>query len=562
MIRYDDDPFYQGGDPSDPPGTTPIDERQRYNLQNQSWGLPRKDKTGVLTDPIKIFNDFYPNQTPSNSEVVWTGLQYQPVVGGADPYERIFPNLYRELLGNSPIAPKGFYIIDLLDRGASREAAFATNYANSYGALTTATFTTVEDGTNGGPTVVAEFAGRTFYAGFSGNLVDPDARSPNLTNYVVFSRLVRNSTDLGKCYQEGDPTSRDASDIIDSDGGYLQISGANEIIGLKSNRTSLLVFSNNGVWAVSGKGESGFTATGYSVSKLTEFGCISPESIIVDGERVIFWGEEGIYVITRDKFAQYNVESMTQTTIQSLYDEIPIASKRLCKGVYNSLSKKISWLYKEGTLFTSSSVTKELTFDTTLNCFSINRISRAADNSHEVFDLYFDKDIQFIFAKKVGSDSFFAFSNYNEVTFKDWKQYDGVGVDAKAFLLTGSQIAGDSAIVKQNPYIVMHFRKTETETDASGVPLHQSGCLFRTQWDWSTGAQSNKFSALSQAYRYRRAYYAALPDTTYDNGFETVTTKNKVRGRGRSFALYIETEPTKDCDFLGWNLTINGNALA
>ncbi len=561
-MRPDDDPFDQGGDPTDPPGTTPINPLQRYNLQNQSWGLPRKDKTGTLTDPIKIFNDFYPNQIPSNSEVVWTGLQYQPVVGAADPYERIFPNLYRELLGNSPIAPKGFYIIDLLKRGDSREAEFALNYQRSYGALTTATLTTVEDRTTGGPSVCAQFAGRIFYAGFNGTVVGGDDRSPNLTNFIAFSQLVKSAPEIYKCYQEGDPTSRDASDIIDSDGGTIRIAGANKIVGMVSNRTSLIVFADNGVWSISGATDAGFTATAYTVSQLTEYGCTSPRSIVVDGERIMFWGVEGIYVITRDKFAQYNIESMTQTTIQSFYDSIPIETINNCRGVYDNLTKKISWLFREGVWF-GDSLTRELVYDTTLNCFSLNRISQTADSSIEVVDVFFDDGRQFL-AIRTPDDSVTQFvrAEYRDEEFRDWKTHDSVGVDAKAYVFTGSQIAGDSAVAKQTPYLVLHFRKTEFETNELGVPLNQSGALFRTQWDWSTSAASNKFSALSQGYRYRQAYFAALPDTTYDNGFETVTTKNKVRGRGKAFALYLETEPYKDCNFLGWNITINGNALA
>lgn len=559
-MRYDDDPFYRGGDPDDPPGTTPINPLQRYNLQNQSWGLPRKDKAGVLTDPIKIYNDFYPNQTPSNSEVVWTGLQYQPVVSGADPYERIFPNLYRELLGNSPIAPKGFYIIELLSRGFSRIEAFEQNYDNSNGVLSVPTLSTVEDRTTGGASVVAQFAGRVFFAGFNGTVVGGDARSPNLINYVAFSQLVKSAPDITKCYQDGDPTSRDASDIIDSDGGYIRISGANRILAMVSNRTSLLVFADNGVWSISGATDAGFTATAYTVSRLTEYGCVSANSIVVDGDQIMYWGEEGIYKVSRDKFAQYMVQSMTQVTIQSLYDNISFEAKSRCKGLYNSLTKCISWLYKEGTVMSGTSVTKELVFDTTLNSFSINRISRTPDNKIEVVGSFFQDDLTFIYIRNSGASSYFGFAKYKDETFKDWKTHDGVGVDAKAFMLTGSQIAGDSAIHKQTPYLVLHFRKTESEADDEGNPLNQSGCLYRTQWDWATGSQSNKFSALSQGYRYRRAFFT--DDNTYDNGFETVVTKNKVRGRGRAFALYIETEPEKDCNFLGWNITINGNAIA
>jgi hypothetical protein len=91
--------------------------------------------------------------------------------------------------------------------------------------------------------------------------------------------------------------------------------------------------------------------------------------------------------------------------------------------------------------------------------------------------------------------------------------------------------------------------------------LKQSSCKVRTQWDWANTANSKKWSSLFQAYRIRRPLLVSGGED-YDTGFETVVTKNKIRGRGRAFALYLETEPGKDCNILGWNLTVNGNELA
>jgi hypothetical protein len=552
---YEDDPFYRTAVPY----TTDILNLHRYNLQNQSWALPRKDKNGLLSDPIALYSTEYPNKYPSNSEVVWTGLQFQPVVDGDDPYERIFPSLYQEVANTSPTAAKGFYKIDLINRGASRIAEFENNYSNSGSVLLVPTFTTVDDISDGGASIVTEYAGRVWFTGFSGGVTDGDARSPNLSNYIAFSQLVKNSRDIVKCYQEGDPTSRDSSDVVDSDGGFLKIAGAKRILAIRSIRTHLIVFADNGVWAISGNTDMGFTATGYGVSKITESGCISAESVVVEGENVLYWSDEGIYTISRDKFAQLAPSNITQTTIQTLYDDIPLEVKRKCRGVYDKLSKRVVWLYKTGTVFTSDSVTQEITLDTSLSSFSQNRVMNLDDFSHEVVEPFYNRGLKYVFAKKAGTACTFSTCAYNNTSFLDWESVDDEGVDAFAYLLTGSQIAGDSSIPKQITYLFLHFEKTESATDAFGVPLNQSGCLFRTQWDWAGGSQSNKFGSLAQGYRYRRAYFAALPDTAYDNGFEVVTSKNKVRGRGKAFALYLETEPLKDCIILGWNLTINGN---
>lgn len=556
-VAYETDVYYRGAESL----------KHDYNLRNQSWGLPRRVGTSQsLSDPITAYINHYSKQ-PSNSETVWAGLQYQPVVAGADPYERIYPNLYAEVLGAGAQAAKGFFIIDALNRGASRSAQI-NHVASTVGApLRHTYFETNADKTLGGPSVVSDFAGRVFYAGFSGDVLEPDARSPNLGNYLLFSQLVKNKADIAKCYQEGDPTTREGSDVVDTDGGWLRISEAKQIIGLHNMSTHLVVFASNGVWAVSGGGESGFSATNFKVNKISSYGTNSPNAIVNYGGSVVYWGDGGIYLVSTDKFAQLVVNSLSQTTIQTYYNNIPQVSKEKCAGVYDEDRKRIIWFYRENGAFTENSVMKELILDQTLNCFYVNRISKLEENTLSAWIPFYYKDQIAYFCTTSPEDTIrpnrFTFAYYHNTRFLDWETADGFGVDAKAFLLTGSQIAGDSAIVKQTPYLVMHFRKTESETNENGIPLNQSGCLYRTQWDWANKASSHKFSALSQAYRYRKPFFSAGPgDTSYDNGFETVVSKNKIRGRGRAFALYFETEPDKDCNVLGWNLTINGNALA
>ena len=94
----------ENNDPQFQPVT--LTPKQRYNLRNQSWGIPRRNKDNILADPLETYKDAL-NNYPSNSEVVWTGLQFQPVESGADPYERLFPNLYKDKLGAEAVAAKG-----------------------------------------------------------------------------------------------------------------------------------------------------------------------------------------------------------------------------------------------------------------------------------------------------------------------------------------------------------------------------------------------------------------------------------------------------------------------
>jgi len=570
-----------------------------YNLYNQGWGVPRKDSTGTLTDPVAIFKNNY-GTYPSNIEVVYTGLQFSPVTSGT-PFERVYPNLYDEQLGLDAQAARGYFIIDALKRGTSRKTEFDNN-KTKFPQLTQTVSTLPSDTTSGGCSLVADFAGRIFYSGFEGSVTDGDSNSPILTSYVLFSQVVNNTESIIKCYQEGDPTSRETNTIVDTDGGYLRVSGAKVIYGLVTLSGNLFVLADNGVWEILGGSDYGFSATNYSVKKVSSFGCFNTRSIIVVNDQIYFWGPEGIFVIAKNQYGDWTVSNITEKTIQTFYDNIEDSDKRSCIGIYDQFDKKIRWLYNQDGDRTNRNEVLELIIDTSLGSFSKNRIYTLAANTPDVVgyistasflsgdtieDVVVGSDmvvasgdnvvissnvrtsgiqsIKYItLSGTVGGNIGFTFSQYKDTSFKDWKTVDGIGVDAKAFILTGHTTAGDSSVAKQMPYLTIHMRRTENGVkDVGGnlVPMNQSSCLIKTQWDWANSIISNKWSSAFQAYRYRRPQFIVDITDDYDNGFETVITKNKLRGRGKAMSLYFETESGKDCRILGWSLALTGNNL-
>lgn len=646
IADYETDPTYRGS----------LDVNHYYNLQNQSWGTPRRGKittsTQVRTGSYLAPNPNYdPNQpegpsnpsqielpiftnvtqtniwdvdpilayrgtfgyAPSNSEQVWVGLQFSPrQFNGTngqmeDPFELMYMNLYKETFGASTVTAKGYYIIDALRRGQSRQEEVLRNLSknpelnkdpfNGWQSWFSS-FNFKSDYTTGGASCVAEFAGRVFFSGFRGEVIDGDNRSPNYTNYVFFSKLVTSKNDINKCYQEGDPTGRDESDIIDTDGGFLRISEAKDIHTMVSIGSSLIVIASNGVWSIDGGSDYGFSATNYKVTKLTTFGGLSPSSVVVEGDRPYFWANDGIYMIGKNQLGDMGVESLTLNSIQSLYDDIPFNSKLTAKGMYDTLTKKVRWVYNTGNLLSEFNQTKELVFDTALGAFTINTIGNTYPNSVNVIGVFqaspfrsnqvlepvvvdtdfvnvsieevvISRDIEvsgfqetkYVCIKDSGNGVQFSFCYYKNPNFLDWENVDGAGVDAKAYCLTGTQTLGDSGIDKQIPYLIMHFIRTENMVDQNWVPTNQSGCLFRCQWNFANSVDSKKWSPLQQGYRYRKPQWASGPNMPYTNGFEVISTKNKVRGRGKAFALYLESEPGKDCQILGWNVTLNGNSI-
>ncbi len=568
----------------------------QYNLYNQSWGIPRKDSNGTLVDPANHYQSVL-GVYPSNSETVWPGLQYQPVATGQSPFERIYANLYAEVLGATTNTSRGYFIIDVIRRGESRAAAIVAN-KSKYPQMAMATFTTPADYSSGGATIVTEFAGRVFYAGFNGTVVSGDKRSPDLSNFVFFSQLVKSAPDITKCYQEGDPTSRESNDVVETDGGFIRLSGVDKIISLVNLSSHLIVIANNGVWTISGGSDYGFSATNFKTQRISNFGSLGTRCVVEDSSRVLYWSEDGIYAVGKDQIGEYTAQNITLSTIQSFYEAISNTAKEKAIGIYDAVGKKIRWIYRDGELFTGSSETKELVLDLSINAFYVNRIMKLANNSAELLSGFRSAPFQsgvgntlvLVDGDEVfsGSDEVvvpntgrqaglqttrylvvvneagtikYTFAYYNNPYFKDWEQVDNIGVDAKAYMVTGEYTADDSSIHKQIPYLTIHFYRTENGVDAELNPLSPSGCFIRTMWDWANGYKSNKWSPLVQAYRYRKEYIPSGPEDDYDTGFEVVTSRNKVRGRGKAFSLYFETEPGKDCRIIGWNLALNGNSV-
>lgn len=588
-LNYETDIQYRGGLPGS----------HFYNLYNQSWAIPRQHALGgtpAFGDAVAIYNAGT-GKYPSNSETVWPGLQFTPVAAGADPYERMYPALYEQSFGSSVKAAKGFFVIDLLRRGVSRSEQVAINFAN-HPELALHSLTTVADVTEGGAKIVCEFAGRVWYAGFGGKVIDGDARSPSLSSYVAFSQLVRNTNDIVKCHQEGDPTSRDNNDVVDTDGGLIRLSGVREILGMIDIGSSLIIFANNGVWAITGGNQYGFSATNYKVDHISTFGVIAPHSIVSDGSRALYWAADGIYVVEKNQYGDLTVNSLTQKNIQGYYEDIPALAKASAIGVFEATGKKIRWIYHDGEMFTNTSVTKELIIDLTIGAFYPFTIGRLDSNSVECVSMFSSTpfasslvddtvlvgtdvvnvvstpvvvesqgrsagilDTRYLALVVIGNVPYIAFAYYNNSRFLDWESVDNIGVDAKAYLITGAVTANDSSAAKQVPYLTMHFYRTENGVDINLIPQFRSSCLVRSQWDWANSANSNKWSSFFQAYRQRKEYLPVDSSDPYDTGFEIITSKNKLRGRGKAFALYLETEPLYDCRIIGWSIALNGNVF-
>lgn len=100
------------------------------------------------------------------------------------------------------------------------------------------------------------------------------------------------------------------------------------------------------------------------------------------------------------------------------------------------------------------------------------------------------------------------------------------------------------------PYLVIHNQRTETGVGVNVT--NRSSCIVQAQWEWNDSAFNGRWGREFQAYRYRMNMDAASLSETY--AYSVITTRNKLRGKGRALSLKFSTEPFRDLQLLGWSL--------
>jgi len=584
-----------------------LSQAHLYNLRNQSFAIPRyPNNEEYVLDPIdgyKLSYNVYKGSArhPSNSDAVGPFLYADASDSGDRNSKRYFAiDSVKNPLGSSKVA-QGYFIIDLLDRGGSRLAEDARNRSN-YPELAYSVLSLPADKTPGGASVVGEFAGRVWYGGFSGEVIGSDKKSPRLSSYIAFSQLVQDPSMITQCYQEGDPTSDEEPDIIDTDGGFIRINNAYGISALVNLGKSFMVCGVNGIWRIFGGNDSGFSATNYVVEKITDKGVRGANSVVVVENSIVYWSDDGIYHLKQNEYGDWTSTNITQNRIQTLYNDISTEYKDNVVGVYDGFQRKVRWLYSN--LLYNIQQQKELVYDINLNAFYERHISqlnvgdvplvagafltntfKAETGIDEVvsdgFDVISNGDnviistttrssanslfeVGYVVVTQINPVINYTFAAYTDDDFLDWKSANGVGVDAPSTLVTGQASGGDNMRFKQVPYLYVHSRRTESgfTTDINGdfVPINQSSCTIQSQWDWTNSANSNKWGSPFQAYRYNRAYFPADISDPFDTGHETIITKNKLRGRGRAIALKFTSSPGKEMHLYGWSLLMGMNA--
>lgn len=569
-----------GLSPEDEPDS--LSNEHYYNLKNQGWNSATYSD-GALGD-VQFFNwrgqpvihqgiGDYPITQYFSSKSVYPPNNRQ-WFNGQDTTTgdlTFLPDLLAKYSTGNTVAPRGHFILNAFNKGYSEFSGVPDLTAEGIAAR---------------PKSNAFWAGRVWYA---------------CQDTLYFSQVLDDKRQAGMCYQVADPTDQNINKLVANDGGVIPIPEMGDCIRLFPIGTGLIILSPNGTWFVSG-GQSGFSADDFSVSKISPIGMSSPNSVIEVDHEIYWWSDTGILGLSQKTGIFGPVQSnfdklnITQDTIQSFYfDDISVLSKKYVKSVYDAASNTIQWLFKTSDNSDNWKFDRALCFDLnlkafypwTFTCFTDPSPPSAAETPY-ICGAFASRDINiisgqnsdrkntflnYIFLAPVGTSYHVTIGLLSNPQFVDWFAHDisqgfdsdEAGRDFSSYMETGYEIAGDALREKQAPWLKCYFRQTEKNfvLDGSDYDLDfPSSCLFTAKWNWSDSKTSNQWKGPYEVYRLLSVPSPDSSNLALTTGFPIVTTRFKIRGRGKALQFRFESSSRKDFDLYGWEVIYNSNAVA
>jgi hypothetical protein len=254
--------------------------QHNYNLQNQGWidpsnspdtgktvtYFPRLSATPETYHPptttliTTFFNDI--GRYPSNSQQWYLGKK-----GTDQDFEPT--HLHTVSFGNAS-APRGHYILNAMHKDRSAVSGIS--------GLDVELIKTR-------PISITSVAGRLWYL---------------CEDTIYFTQLLDDElTNVGRCYQEADPTSETINDLIATDGGTIPLPDVGVGQRLIASSGGILVFGSKGVSFIHGT-DQGFSATAFEITKVSPVGTDSPYSIVETADTIIWMSKVGIQVLKQE----------------------------------------------------------------------------------------------------------------------------------------------------------------------------------------------------------------------------------------------------------------------
>ena len=189
------------------------------------------------------------------------------------------------------------------------------------------------------PTTVEFYAGRVWLAG--------DPRKPN-RHY--FSQVITNDADIEKYHQYADPFDASDPDLVDDDGGTIDIQGAGLTKQLLTVSNSLFVGHTNGVNQITGADKI-FKATNFSNHLVLTDEVPSGFSMTKAAQEFYIFGRDSIWrsTISNELSDAGDIDfvNVSEHSVDSLYSAIPLTSKAAARALYNPSERQIFYFFNK-----------------------------------------------------------------------------------------------------------------------------------------------------------------------------------------------------------------------
>lgn len=476
------------------------------------------DSTSGFVSPVNVGNITTFKSVigvyPSNADVWW---YFKNSSGVFDPATTAGNITYA-----SGPAPKGTYILN----------AFRQDRSVVSGVPFLATMFTSKR-----PSTGTWFQGRVWYAGVNDG-ISAVGTAPNYswTENIYFSQVVTDASQFGYCYQQNDPTSEQLFDLLPTDGGTIQIQGSGAIYKLFPIQNGLLVFAANGVWFITGSTGIGFTATDYTITKISSVASISNTSFVDVQGLPYFWNEEGIYRAEPQQGGGLAVNPITIGTILSFYNDIPLRSKLFVKAAYHPIDYVIQWVYS------STDSGDEHQYDRILNYnvfnkaffpYSVNIERTSINGVIYVQGPGGSTSPEPVFKYLVSNNTLpspqgITFGEAWGEAYVDWNS-TGFPKDYTSYFVTGYKLRGQ-AIKRFQPVYIQVYSQVNGEASAY---------VLQGLWDYANDRNSNRWSTQQLV-------------TNNLTRFGTVMNRRKIRGHGYAVQFKFTSVSGMPFDIVGW----------
>ena len=531
-----------------------VTPQRRYDTENAGWEGGPNDVGSAALATYEAARGGLPPLT-------------HPWYSGKNSSDNFSVAEWEKVYSGTSLSSSGHYIIDLFEN--SRTLEDGTVFTEDWEGKTLKS-------PQGRFSAVASYAGRAWYTGV-------DSR-------VYYSKILETTDYLGELYSHNDPTAEYNSDPLATDGGYLRLPEASGIKKLHVFGSSLLVFADNGVWRISGVDGNLFKADDFSIYKITDFG-LAFRGSFVGGQNAIpfWWSYNGIHTIQVTDQGGMTEVNLSRDTIQTFWEDIGSEERAFVTSIYDAVDNKILWMYPNVGEEVEYKLNNILLLDADLGAFYPWKVSDTTTDSPYIVGASFfngrgadeivfnvvdtsgdyvqdslgndvvisrtagvSKSSDIFFLTKDGSGSL-TFALFDSTSFLDWEE-----ANYEAFAESAYNFIGDLGRQKNSPYITTFMRQTETGftlTDGIYTALSPSSLKVSAYWDF----RKNPTSPPQEAYRHKQPIIPSDVDS-FPSPTTVLSTRLKLRGRGKVVRLRFEGAEGKDFNLLGWETLDAKNA--